>query len=200
MTHRKPVAYRSPVFRICGATPLPASHCFPSPRFRCGRRDPPMLERHQPSRQIYDHRRCPARSPAAARPARSPHAPRASLGASARSPPRPSRPRGSLQSGGSWRAFPLPSQALAPHAAQNSPSRHTTPVSRPFFTSGRSEGVECATEQKGITCTRRPHLMEQSIQSSGRNRRCTFSIMCILNNHDRLCVMHTPTTGEHHEE
>ena len=172
MTHRKPVAYRSPVFRIRAPLPL----CFPVLTVA-----PPDLR-------------------PAARPARSPNAPRASLGASARSPPRPSRPRGSLQSGGSWRAFPLPSQALAPHAAQNSPSRHTTPVSRAFFTSGRSEGVECATEQKGITCTRRPHLMEQSIQSSGGNRRCTFSIMCILNNHDRLCVMHTPTTGEHHEE
>ena len=154
MTHRKPVAYRSSAFRICGATPLPASHCFPSPRFRCGRRDPPCSsDTNCPTRSPATCH-SPTRSPATTRPARSPHAPRASLGASARSPPRPSRPRGSLQSGGSWRAFPLPSQALAPHAAQNSPSRHTTPVSRPFFTSGRSEGVECATEQKGITCPR----------------------------------------------
>ena len=106
--------------------------------------------------------RSPARSAACHSPARSattaaarpPPAPRASLGASARSPARPRRPRVGLRSGGSWRAFPLPSQALTPHAAQNSPSRHTTPVSRPFFTSGRSEGVECATEQKGITCPR----------------------------------------------
>ena len=73
---------------------------------------------------------------------------------SARSPARPIRPRGSLQSGGSRRAFPLPSQALASHVAQNSPSTRTTPVSQPHFTRGRSEGVECATQQIGITGTR----------------------------------------------
>ena len=55
-------------------------------------------------------------------PARSPSAPRASLGASARSPARPARPRGSLQSGGLSRCFPSLSQASTPHAIQNSPS------------------------------------------------------------------------------
>ena len=73
---------------------------------------------------------------------------------SARSPARPSRPRGSLQSGGSHRAFPVPSQALASHVAQNSPPTRTTPVTQPHVTRGRSKGVECATQQIGITGTR----------------------------------------------
>ena len=144
MTHRKPVAYRSPVFRIRAPLPL----CFPvltvaPPDLRPATaptdlRPPPL------PRQISGCRRCPARSATTAAappdlrpprdlPARSPPAPRASLGASARSPARPRRPRVGLRSGGSWRAFPLPSQALAPHATQNSPSTRTTPVSQPYF-------------------------------------------------------------------
>ena len=48
-------------------------------------------------------------------PARSPSAPRASLGASARSPARPRRPRGGLQSGGAWYvARPCPPDPPAP--------------------------------------------------------------------------------------
>ena len=144
MTHRKPVADRSPVFRIRGATP-------------------PLFSSvdHSPARSPACH--SPARSPAAAAappdlrpprglPARPPPAPRASLGASDRSPARPCRPRIGLRSGGWWRAFPLPSQALAPHATQNSPSTRTTPVSQPYFTSGRSDGLECTAKHMGITC------------------------------------------------
>ena len=172
MTHRKPVAYRSPVFRIRALLPL----CFPvltvAPPDLRPATAPPDLRLPPLPRQICDHRRCPARSPAChspARsattaaappdlrpprglPARSPPAPRASLGASARSPARPRRPRVGLRSGGSWRAFPLPSQALAPHATQNSPSTRTTPVSQPYFTSGRSDGLECTAKHMGITC------------------------------------------------
>ena len=145
MTHRKPVAYRSPVFRIRGATPPLFSSVDHSPA-----RSPAC---HSPDRSattaaappdLRPPRGLPARSPPAAAappdlrpprglPARSPPAPRASLGASARSPARPRRPRIGLRSGGSWRAFPLPSQALAPHATQNSPSTRTTPVSQPYF-------------------------------------------------------------------
>ena len=163
MTHRKPVAYRSPVFRIRAPLPL----CFPvltvaPPDLRPATapidlRPPPL------PRQISGRRRCPARSattaaappdlrPPRGLPARSPPAPRASLGASARSPARPCRPRVGLRSGGWWRAFPLPSQALAPHATQNSPSTRTTPVSQPYFTSGRSDGLECTAKHMGITC------------------------------------------------
>ena len=114
MTHRKPVAYRSPVFRIRAPLPL----CFPVLTVA-----PPDL---RPATAPTDLRPPPL-------PARSPPAPRASLGASARSPARPRRPRVGLRSGGSWCAFPLPSQALAPHATQNSPSTRTTPVSQPYF-------------------------------------------------------------------
>ena len=46
-------------------------------------------------------------------PARSPSAPRASLGASSRSPARPCRPRGVLQSGGTWCACTWPGPAAA---------------------------------------------------------------------------------------
>ena len=115
MTHRQPATFGSPVFRICGATPLPN----PVRRPRC--------------RQSSGRRHSPARSPAAAAappdlqpprglPARSPPTPRASLGASARSPARPCRPRGSLQSGDLSRCFPSLSQPSTPHAIQNSPS------------------------------------------------------------------------------
>ena len=173
MTHRKPVAYRSPVFRIRGATPplfssvdhSPARSpaCHSPARSATTAAAPPDLRPPPLPRQICDHRRCPARSAAAAAappdlrpprglPARSPPAPRASLGASARSPARPRRPGVGLRSGGSWRSFPLPSQALAPHATQNSPSTRTTPVSQPYFTSGRSDGLECTAKHMGITC------------------------------------------------
>ena len=181
MTHRKPVAYRSPVFRIRAPLPL----CFPvltvAPPDLRPATAPPDLRPPPLPRQISGCRRCPARSPAAAAappdlrpatappdlrpatappdlrpprdlPARSPPAPRASLGASARSPARPRRPRIGLRSGGSWRAFPLPSQALASHATQNSPSTRTTPVSQPYFTSGRIDGLECTAKYMGITC------------------------------------------------
>ena len=163
MTHRRPVAYRSPVFRIRGATPL----CFPvstvaPPDLRPATAPPDLRPPPQP-RQICDHHRCPARSatttaappdlrPPRDLPARSLPAPRASLGASARSPAMPRRPPVGLRSGGSWRAFPLPSQALAPHATQNSPSTRATPVSQPYFTSGRSDGLECTAKHMGITC------------------------------------------------
>ena len=152
MTHRRPVAYRSPVFRIRGATPL----CFPvstvaPPDLRPATAPPDLRPPPQP-RQICDHHRCPARSPAAARPARPLAARAASFGASARSPAMPRRPPVGLRSGGSWRAFPLPSQALAPHATQNSPSTRATPVSQPYFTSGRSDGLECTAKHMGITC------------------------------------------------
>ena len=153
MTHRKPVAYRSPVFRIRGANPPLFSSVDHSPA-----RSPAC---HSPARSAAaaaappDLR--PAKAPPDLRPprdlpARSPPAPRASLGASARSPARPRRPRIGLRSGGWWRAFPLPSQALAPHATQNSPSTRTTPVSQPYFTSGRSDGLECTAKHMGITC------------------------------------------------
>ena len=104
MTHRQPTAFGSPVF----------SHPCPRLLSSIGR-NPPDL---RPPRGL---------------PARSPSAPRASLGASARSPARPTRPRGGLQSGGSWRTFPMPSQALAPHMTQNSPSTSTSPISQPYF-------------------------------------------------------------------
>ena len=149
MTHRKPVAYRSPIFRIRGATP---------PLFSSVDRSP--------ARPAACH--SPARSPAAAAappdlrpprglPARPPPAPRASLGASARSPARPARPRGSLQSVGLSRCFPLLSQASTPHAIQNSPSTRTSPVSQPYFTSGRSDGLECTAKHMGITRMRCDH-------------------------------------------
>ena len=70
MTHRKPVAYRSPVFRIRALLPL----CFPvltvAPPDLRPATAPPDLRLPPLPRQICDHRRCPARSPAAARPAR----------------------------------------------------------------------------------------------------------------------------------
>ena len=125
MTHRKPVAYRSPVFRIRGATPPLFSSVDHSPA-----RSPAC---HSPARSATTAAAPPDLRPPRDLPARSPPAPRASLGASARSPARPRRPRIGLRSGGSWRAFPLPSQALAPHATQNSPSTRTTPVSQPYF-------------------------------------------------------------------
>ena len=43
-----------------------------------------------------------------------------------------------------------------------------------FGVAPTGEGIECATEHTGITCTRRPHPREHSIQSSERERRCTF--------------------------
>ena len=153
MTHRKPVAYRSPVFRIRAATPPLFSSVDHSPA-----RSPAC---HSPARSATTAPAPPDLRPATAPPdlrpprdlpARSPPAPRASLGASARSPARPCRPRIGLRSGGWWRAFPLPSQALAPHATQNSPSTRTTPVSQPYFTSGRSDGLECTAKHMGITC------------------------------------------------
>ena len=114
------------------------------------------------ARQIPGHRRSPARFPATAvappdlrlprgLPARSPSAPRASLGASARSPARPARPRGSLQSGGLSCCFPSLSQASTPHAIQNSPSTRTSPISRPCFMSGHSKVIECTAKHMGIT-------------------------------------------------
>ena len=144
MTHRKPVAYRSPVFRIRGATP---------PLFSSVDRSPARSAAcHSPDRSATTAAAPPDLRPPRGLPARPPPAPRASLGASARSPARPRRPRIGLRSGGSWRAFPLPSQALAPHATQNSPSTRTTPVSQPYFTSGRSDGLECTAKHMGITC------------------------------------------------
>ena len=144
MTHRKPVAYRSPVFRIRGATPPLFSSVDHSPA-----RSPAC---HSPARSATTAAAPPDLRPPRGLPARSPPAPRASLGASARSPARPRRPGVGLRSGGSWRSFPLPSQALAPHATQNSPSTRTTPVSQPYFTSGRSDGLECTAKHMGITC------------------------------------------------
>ena len=86
------------------------------------------------TRQISSRCRAPPDlQPPRGLPARSPSAPRASLGASSRSPARPRRPRGGLQSGGLSRYFPSLSQASTPHAIQNSPSTRTTPVSQPYF-------------------------------------------------------------------
>ena len=155
--------------------PCPTSSLFSSvdrspARSAAAAAAPPDLRLPPLPRQISGRRRCPARPAACHSPARSATAPRASLGASARSPARPRRPRIGLRSGGSWRAFPLPSQALAPHATQNSPSTRTTPVSQPYFTSGRSDGLECTAKHTGIACTRRPHPREHSIQSSARNK------------------------------
>ena len=124
MTHRKPVAYRSPVFRIHAPLPL----CFPVLTVA-----PPDLRPATAPPDLRPATAPPDLRPPRGLPARSPPAPRASLGASDRSPARPCRPRIGLRSGGWWRAFPLPSQALAPHATQNSPSTRTTPVSQPYF-------------------------------------------------------------------
>ena len=165
MTHKQPAAFGSPVFRIRAPLPLCFSSVDRSPPDLRPATAPPDLRPPPLPHQICDHRRCPTRSattaaappdlrPPRGLPARSPPAPRASIGASARSPARPRRPRVGLQSGGSWHAFPLPSQALAPHATQNSPSTRTTPVSQPFFTSGRSEDIECTTGYMGLTYTR----------------------------------------------
>ena len=155
MTHRQPAAFGSPVF----SHPRPllfSSICRNPPDLRPPRglpaRSPPA------PRQISGLCRAPPDlRPPRGLPARSPPAPRASLGASSRSPARPHRPRGGLQSGGSWRTFPMPSQALAPHTTQNSPSTRTSPISQPYFTSGRSEGLECTAKLVGITCMRCDH-------------------------------------------
>ena len=105
MTHRQPAAFGSPVFRIRAATSPFVFRCCPPPRQISGLpAAPPDL---RPPRGL---------------PARSPSALRASLGASARSPARPCRPRGSLQSGDLSRCFPSLSQPSTPHAIQNSPS------------------------------------------------------------------------------
>ena len=106
------------------------------------------------TRQISSRCRAPPDlQPPRGLPARSPSAPRASLGASSRSPARPRRPRGGLQSGracaitspptrrprgglqsgGLSRYFPSLSQASTPHAIQNSPSTRTSPISQAYF-------------------------------------------------------------------
>ena len=108
--------------------------CPTSPLFSSVDRSPARPAAcHSPARSATAAAAPPDLRPPQDLPARSPPAPRASLGASARSPARPCRPRIGLRSGGWWRAFPLPSQALAPHATQNSPSTRTTPVSQPYF-------------------------------------------------------------------
>ena len=106
--------------------------CPTSPLFSSVDRSPARSAAcHSPARSATTAAAPPDLRPPRGLPARPPPAPRASLGASARSP---ARPRVGLRSGGSWRAFPLPSQALASHATQNSPSTRTTPVSQPYFT------------------------------------------------------------------
>ena len=71
-------------------------------------------------------------------PARSPSAPRASLGASARSPARPRRPRDGLQSGGAWCACACPGpaarEARHPHFVRrraSKPARALRTLRRP---------------------------------------------------------------------
>ncbi len=142
MTHRKPVAYRSPVFRIRAPLPL----CFPvltvAPPDLRPATAPTDLQPPPLPRQICDHRETcpPARRPRRelrsarrleARPGPAGLAPPSSRAATttrpchrppAPQPPSPRRPRATLQSGGQYYlALPPPTGTAATFTC---PCRH----------------------------------------------------------------------------
>ena len=85
--------------------PRAPQHCPPAPFTPAGLRQPPIGRYLVCSAGVpgaFGPGRPPDLRPPRGLPARSPPAPRASLGASSRSPARPCRPRGVLQSGGTW--------------------------------------------------------------------------------------------------
>ena len=55
MTHKQPAAYGSPVFRIYGATPLPASPCFPCGHTEGRRREGTHRRNRQPRGDCHRH-------------------------------------------------------------------------------------------------------------------------------------------------
>ena len=87
-------------------------------------------------------------------PARSPSAPRASLGASSRSPARPCRPRGGLPSGGTWCACTWPGPAAA-HG-------HRSPVFR----------RPSHQWDQALQAPRRPPIGRSLVPPGGPPRRC----------------------------